>query len=295
MSILTLLGIAGATLIIVAFVARYGLYRIPPMQYGIVNTFGRRGRVVGEGLTLLIPFAQKVDIFSTELQLVDIPVKAKSNDMSGIIINGLVQYALDPKLISIYEETSRNIAKALIAAVENEIGAVAGTKKLEDFVKEREAMVLLINCLLRLKDLPHENPKTVDEQSDGKATPVPQRLAFYRKHANRIKQFLAEESQKTEERSKIETAYGIDIRVFDVKDISFTPETEKILEKTRQAKALSKAAEILRTSNKQFQELGLNAQQSEDAAEIALGLTTDNRKFSLQGSLINLALGRGGS
>lgn len=286
--------LAGATLIIVAVILRYGLYRIPPMQFGIVNTFGRRSRIVGEGLTFLIPFVQKVDIFSIELQRADIPAKAKSNDLSGIVIRGSVQYALDPQLISTYQETSRNISNALIDAVENEIGNIAGTKKLEDFVKEREAIVLLINCLLRLRDLPHENPKAVDENSNGKEIPVDRRLSFYKKHANQIKQFLVEESKKPEERSKIEMSYGIDIRAFDVVDIDFAPETEKILEKARQAKELAKADDIKFARIKRYkEELGATTQEAIDVSEVSLGQATDNRKVSVQGQPISVKFGGG--
>lgn len=282
-TLISVLVFTGITLIVIAVITRCVLYQVPPMHYGRISTFGRRGRRVGEGLTFLIPFVQKVSCFSSELQRIEFTVRVKSSDLSGILVKMAAQFRLDPELIFIYEEVFKNVSKALTDASESEIGNVAGTKKIEEFVLEREAIVLLINCLLRLKYLPHENPDKINPQLDSAPISIDRRLAFYKEYSAKIKQCLAEEIQKLNERSRIEENYGIDILTVDLLDIEFTPKTEAALESKKQNEATLDGSNPRLALLTKLMAMGLTGQQAIDVMEVAFGNVQDRRIISLHG------------
>lgn len=286
---LTLL-IVAVLIIAAGYLLPRTFYKIPPMHYGVVDLLGNRVRNVGEGLAMLIPFLEEVQIFSIEAERSEVEVGVKSRDNMGISIEGSVEYQLDPNLLDAYQETEKERAGALVAAVQNEVGNVAGTRDGEDFVRNREAIWLLINCRLRLKEMPHENPQLIGV---GKVPKLEQRLAFYKTYAKEIKRLLDEEVHKPSERSVIEEQYGVDVRIFDLTSVDFDEETSKALEKEKQDQAKARAAKQKIELFEKFKTLGLKPDEALDAAERSLGQVTETKvnRIQVNRSLVDVKLG----
>ncbi len=286
--------VLGATLLIVACVLRFGLRRIPPMHYAMINIFGKRWRIAQEGLVFLIPGVESMDLFPVDLQREDVVVSVKSKDLLGVQMRGSVEYALDPGLLTKYQETAKERSVALVNSIKTELGIIAGTKKGCDFILEREPIVLLINCILRLKDLPHDKPSIVTgKKTDEKPIPPIGRLSFYKKNREAIKQLLDEEGQKPDERSAIEEMYGIDIKLFDL-DLDYSKETSAAFEKEKQDEAKARAAKKKLELIAQFIEKGgASFQEAVNAAEQSLGQNSERKIVSIEGKPISINLGGG--
>ncbi|MDP3999095.1 MAG: SPFH domain-containing protein [bacterium] len=239
-------------LLIIAVVLGYGLRKIPPMYYGRVSAFGKRGRVVKEGLRFLIPFVEEVEFYSKEMQRIPLEVTATSKDKLEIILQVTVTFVPDWNLITAYEESTKERNGELIDGIRAVVGEIAGVKKAEDFIQRREAIGHLINCLLRLKDLPHEGVS------------INQRLQFYEILASEISQLLKKETSVPDERSEIEDKLGIDILDAHLKQIDFSPATKAALEKDRQTQAAMKATERMLGTAERIQKT-LNLEGSEAA------------------------------
>ncbi len=284
--------VLGATLIIVACVLRFGLQRVPPMHYAMINVFGKRWRVAREGLIFLIPGMESMDLFPISLQREDVVVLVKSRDLLGVQMRGSVEYALDPGLLVKYQETAKERAAALVNSIKTELGIIAGTKNGRDFVLQRESIVFLINCILRLRDLPHDKPLIVTGKKIDKEPVSPaKRLDFYKKNREQIKRLLDEETKKPDERSAIEEMYGIDIRLFDL-DLDYSRETSAAFEKEKQDEAKARAAKNKLELIAQFIEKGATFQEAVNAAEQSLGQAS-RVIHSIEGKPISISLGGG--
>lgn len=248
-------------LLIIAVVLGYGLRKIPPMHYGRVNAFGKRGRVVEEGLRFLMPFVEEVELHSKELERIPLEVTVTSKDQLEIVLKLSVEFVLDLNLITAYEERSKERANGLAERIKTVVGEIAGVEKADDFIRRREAIVHLINCLLRLKDLPHKN------------IPIGQRLNFYETFAQDIDGYLEEETAKPDERSSIEEDYGIDILIANLTQVDFGAATKAALEKNKQLQATMKGTKhLLGTATHAQTALKLEGESAVNFALVSAGL-----------------------
>lgn len=262
----------GAVLIAVAVLCRAAVI-VPTVHYGVVLRFKKRtGRVLDEGLHFVLPFIDSVELFAYEVVTASIEESFFSKDNLQVIIKGAVQWRPDQKLYDVFIERSEStISEGLTAAIKSELGIIAGTKPAAAFIKSREAISDLINCILRMNE-----PFHVIHQ-----LPPPKRLKFYEENGINIRAHLREEHRLTDDRSQVEAAYGIDVMEFALADVDFTPETKKQLELKKQTEAKLKADELeSKTKEKlivKYKALGLDPQAANNAAEV----TMDQAKRSI--------------
>lgn len=259
---LTVLGL----LLIIGTLIVNAIVIVPTVHFGQVLRFKRRtGRILKEGLHFVVPFIDSVELFKSELVTTDVGESFFSKDNLEIMIKGSVQWRPDEALLdSTFVEMSENtITKGLVDTIKSELGIIAGTKKGEAFIKDREAISLLINSVLRLSAPPHiaENLSPAE------------RLQYYIDNTPVIRKRLADEPKNVNDRSDLENLYGIDIIRFSLADVDFSQTTKAALEKKKQAEAEMKAAQERFQKKKeiieQLKSLGIDADAALDSAEVA--------------------------
>src|SRR3989344_4542240 len=242
--------LVGMVLIAYALVRR-SVVIIPTVHCGIVSRFKKRtGRVLGEGLRFVWPFVDSVDLFKLEVVTSDVAESFFSSDQLEVIIKGKVQWRPDKRLVSskFVEMSEDTITKGLIGAIKAELGIIAGQKEAEAFIGSREAVGLLINCVLRMEEPFHIIHAALPST----------RLDFYVQNGNNVRDHLRDEHKLVNNRSDIEAGYGIDILKFELEDVDFSPATKKVM--------------------------GLDPQAAVNAAELALEESRTTRQiFSVEG------------
>ncbi|GEM_PF-6486929 len=266
----------GLSLILAMAFLQHGLIRIPQKQHAIFNLQGKRWRVSSEGLDAKIPFLESCERYSSELDRIPISLTAKTKEALGIVMKGALEFVPDRKMLFRYDDTERNLKEAVTDSIKSILGALAGTKQALDFIGYREAIVLIINCMLRLKKMPHtyaRDPRfiTVVDGDPADVVPLEKRLDFYRINADQVREILDKESYNPEERSPIEEAYGIDVKVFDLTDMDYTEKTSASFEEEQQAIAKAKATEQELALVTKFKRKGASAQEAINAAQVSLG------------------------
>ncbi len=159
--IIVLLGIVVIAVVLVISAA----VSVPTAHYGVITRFGERVRdSLSEGLSFIIPFIEKVLIYSIELKTDPLDkISVFSSDRLDIELKGSVQWRPDTDNLKKFVEIPENtILVGLKDAIKSEIGKIAGEKKGDFFIKERKALEMLINCIFRLQRPPHYflNPKS---------------------------------------------------------------------------------------------------------------------------------------
>lgn len=281
--------VAGLFLMVTMFISRHVAISIPAKQYAIFSLFGKRWRARSEGLTWWLPLAEKCVLYSKELDRLEVETVAKSKDLLGIKLKGSVEFVVDPdrEMLLRYDETRKNQKGAITDSIKDELGILAGTKNAADFVKKRRAITLIINCRLRLKEMPHENPAAFG--STLKEIPLSKKLDFYDKYADKIQALLDDEAKKPEERSRIEESYGIDILVFNLTDPDYTEKTNAAFEEAKQAQAKEKAAKAELNLAKEFEAC---SQKGINAAQVSVG-KAKREVHSIEGKPVEINIGGG--
>jgi hypothetical protein len=279
--------IAGILLMAALFFGRYFTLSVPAKNYAIFSLFGKRWRARSEGLTWWLSGLEKYELHSKELDRLEVETVAKSKDLLGIKLRGSVEFVVDPdrEMLLKYDETKRNQKGAITDSIKDELGILAGTKNAADFVKKRRAITLIINCRLRLKEMPHENPSVFG--SGTKEISLPKMLDFYDKYADKVQAVLNDEDKKREERSRIEESYGIDILVFNLTDPDYTDKTNAAFEEAKQAEAKKKAAKAeldLAVSFEACSQKGINA------AQVSVG-KAKREVHSIEGKPVEINIG----
>src|SRR3989344_2963751 len=135
----------GIILLISLIAAKHILYPIPSKHYAIFNLFGKRWRRGKEGLNFKIPFFEKEQLYSSELDRLDITsIAVMSKDKLEIKITGSLEFVPDYELLLQYDLTKAKQVKAVEDSIKDEIGVLAGTKDAEAFILEREAITTII-------------------------------------------------------------------------------------------------------------------------------------------------------
>jgi hypothetical protein len=194
------------------------------------------------------------------------------------------------RFIEVDDET---IKTGLADAVESRLGEIAGRTLSDDFYRNREALVLVINCMLRLPNKKEFQPslenrkKTVHLPASSASLSDENGLieidvydlnALFKAEGEDLKEMLSS-AVAEEERSEIEKLYGIQIKAFFLDDVNFTEETRKALETKRQKSLqMQGATEVLDWKRKQakaFTEteeggLGLDPKDAIDTVDITV-------------------------
>ncbi|KKU92086.1 MAG: hypothetical protein UY24_C0043G0011 [Parcubacteria group bacterium GW2011_GWA1_48_11b] len=272
--------LVGMVLIAYALVRR-SIVIVSTVHCGIVSRFKKRtGRVLDEGLRFVWPFVDSVDLFKLEVVTSDVAESFFSSDQLEVIIKGKVQWRPDKRLVSskFVEMSEDTITKGLIGAIKAELGIIAGQKEAEAFIGSREAVGLLINCVLRMEEPFHIIHAALPST----------RLDFYVQNGNNVRDHLRDEHKLVNNRSDIEAGYGIDILKFELEDVDFSPATKKVMESKKQVVEKLKANQLALDKKMQmiedFKAKGLDPQAAVNAAELALEESRTTRQiFSVEG------------
>ncbi len=273
----------GILFILAALIARSIVF-VPTFNVGAVRRFGALTKrvLLPGGPYFLIPFAEDVLLTSVEneeitlaLQRKPVSIKLISKDRLQIVVEGSIQYRVDPALLDRFLLVGKNAWEGMIDAIKSELGQIAGCKVADVFIERRQALQDLINCVLRLSTPPHQNPSVLGKEFDDKIVIPEHRLEFYEKHMTKIKNLLKAESRNSEDRSTIEKRYGIDVVTFELAKVDFSEETLKAMESERQAKDRMKASRILAARKlslyRRLRKEGLGPQEAINEAAVTVG------------------------
>lgn len=283
---------AGVVLFFALLIARYAFFTVLPKNFVVFNLFGWRWRKAKEGLTFIVPFIEKAQPYSAELDRLEIKVKAMSKDKLEIDISGSLKFWPDYKLLEKYDETRVKQVKALEDSIKGEIGVLAGTKEAEAFISEREAIETIINCRLRLAVMPHRQNKYPEVKAAGGSIKPENRIKFYKKYLKKVQDTLRRETCDPR-RSHIEETYGIDVDVFNITAIDYSEATKKALEAKKQAEFKREASEETLKLVDKYIAKGASAQEAINAAQTDLD-KAEKEIHSIEG-LKGLNISIGGS
>lgn len=282
--VLAIIGIG--FLVVIAATILSSFVVVPSFHFGVVERFGRRtGRIVTEGLNIKLPFFERVELIS--LQLAEIPVEIDFTtappDRLQLTMKGSLQYRPDPSVSdksyerrNIFITMSEEIIKKGISdAIKDLLGMIGGITPADMFIQRREAINLLINCLLRLAVPPHRQA----------GMEVNHWLDFYADAHNRqfVVEALEHEREVTEDRSGIEERYGLDVVVFALAEVDFSNEVKKSFERQRQAQARREAFQHKIAMAQQARDLGATAQEALNAADVSLDPDVKKQVVSVEG------------
>lgn len=287
-----------AVLILVAllYVALDAFVVVPGAHYGVHLRFGKRtGRIYKEGLGLKIPFIDQVELFSTELDKIEVNVTFTSKDKLQLILNGSLQYRPDPRLSdgegrnTFFAMSEQIVKDGIEDAIQALLGGLGGVYEGEKFIESRQALGSLINAILRLDIPPHLRHDTRTCGVQGCNLPekidAPQLIEYYNDHWREVKRNIDEESQHPDSYSVFENRYGIDIETFALAVVDFSEETKRAFEKEKQAEAskrafqhkLGMAGEVRRALP------DATAQQVLNAADVSLDPNIKKQVISVEG------------
>jgi len=244
MTIITGLIIGGIIIVLIL----NSMVIIPTFKIGLVRTFGKlSGRKLEPGLRFILPFVQDVlletaggEPISTELRKMPLEVTVISKDNQKIVVGGTLFFKVDPSLVLVFAKLGKDLLKGVVNAIESELGVIAGAQTGDDFIKERQAIQDLVNCVLRMKKPPHQRPE--EFQATPEDVKPERRLKFYKHYAKPIKNQIKNEKKK-KDISTVEKRFGIDVETFELTKVSFSEEIMKAREQQEKAKLEMKAAE----------------------------------------------------
>lgn len=184
---------------------------VPTAHYGIITRLGKRiGKPLPEGLNFVVPFIDKVLIYSIELKTDPLDeISVFSNDRLDIELKGSVQWRPDKKELKGFVEIPENtILVGLKDAIKSEIGKIAGEKKGDFFIRERKALETHINCIFRLQRPPHYflNPK---ESTKGKEQEFGKSFTDWINDKREEVKGISDDEEKKQKQEKIEKIENI--------------------------------------------------------------------------------------
>ncbi len=249
-------------LTLIAIIVIASVVVVPKDHYTEVLTWGKRvpddgnpPPLLEEGWHFIVPFFQNVDeLVKNELVDANLEVEVLSKDRLGIRVKGSAQYRFDLALIRKFKQVPAvSICGGLRDSIKESLGIIAGAHGGGAFIEKREAILLLVECTLRLSRAPHLDPEGVLNGGLPAEPPVVgldhneikprKRLAFYEKNTARIRLLLAREKENVADRSRIETTYGVDVEEFSLASIAFSKTTQEALGAKQRADGEMKAVE----------------------------------------------------
>lgn len=250
---LFLLPLVGAAILGVAAAA--SVKRVDPVHRGVLVRLDKRheDRVYGEGWhgfwDGVMPFIDRIAVEPVTLQPMTITTKVLSKDNLQLTVGGSVQFRVDDVYRHMEMDLDlKTIEVGMRDAIESELGIIAGKVNGDQFKAARREVQLLINSVLRFSVASHyrasaADPTVFDPANGDQEVEPHKRVGFYRKNGKAIRTALERETEEADDRSEIEKRYGIDVVVFELAEVDFTPETVAALEKKRQAELGADAAQ----------------------------------------------------
>ena len=243
-------------LFLIIFLAK-GLVIIQPVQFGVVTRFGMRlkGYLSEGGPYPIIPWIDSVEYidYKIDTDSVDVIVTTggkktatdKKLGKATITIKGNLRKRPSPDVpnskgtVLFLEVNFETITEGLKGSIASALGEVAGVSSVDDFIENRAALDLLINCTLRLSEPPHLKLEWQPED----------RLRKYAEHADNIEELVANEKGAT---SAVEKEYGIEVVAWDLIDVAFSDNVKQAIEKQRIAEGTADAAEELNSRRREL-------------------------------------------
>lgn len=289
-----------ALLVLIGFLLSDSFVEIPAYHFGVVERFGRRtGRIMDEGLHMKLPYIDYVELISTELVEIDVPVNFTTKDKLQLTCNGSLQYRPDYLVIKeikgvkrcVFVEMSEEIIESGISdTIKAKLGALGGVKEGKDFIELRHAIADMLNCFFRLEKPPHKDHKAGCTVKDcdlpnGNEIDAGRLLDYYKYHWLDVKKALDEERESVQTRSEVEKRYGIDIEYYALASIDFSTGTMEAFEKQKQAEARASAFDKKIEMAKKAQSLGASAQVALNSADVSLDPSIKKEVVSVEGDV----------
>lgn len=271
----------GTFMVIGVMVLHYGIVVVPTVHYGVVTRFKKRtGRVLDEGWHFVIPFVDAIELFSYEVVTTSIKASFLTKNNLEVVVSGSAKWRPDRALLSsrFIEMSEKTITQGFEDTIGSELGIIGGTKNADAFIRQREAISFLINCVLRLSEPPHIEAGLAPED----------RLEYYVANGRAIREKLAHESlpENERDRSHVENIHGIDVVEFALANVDFNEATKKSLELKKQTQERLKAEQLEFTKTlrmmKKLKDEGIQPQEALSGAQTSLGEAKRN-VFSIEG------------
>ncbi|MFA5999590.1 MAG: SPFH domain-containing protein [Candidatus Paceibacterota bacterium] len=289
----------------VVYVALDALVIVPEPSFGVHLRFNKRtGRIIEEGLESKIPLIDKVELFSTELDKIEVNVNFTTIDKLQLTLVGSLQYRPDPRISddpadlnrlaenrrgkNTFFAMSQEIIKSGIEdALRSLLGGLGGVYEGSKFIGNRQALGSLINSILRLSKPPHLNHNAGTCGIPGCAMPekidAQDLVSFYNTHWKGVQDDIEQGKKNDTECSPIEIRYGIDIETFALANVDFSDATKEAFEKEKQAEARQKAFRFKMEMAQEAKKLGASAQEALNAADVSLDPKVSKQIVSVEG------------
>lgn len=291
--LLGILGLSVSLLLLlgVVYLLFEALYTIRKFRYGVVERFGKRIKIVYEGLHVKIPFVDKVEIIKMKLYTIDIDASFTTKDNQRLEATGSLQIIPDPEIVELDEDGSpmpgrnifdtvdeKTIKKGIDDAVSSLLGGLGGAHDGQNFINDRAAIYNILNDYLC-------TDKLASEEAGGPTEPGPI-LDWYKTHYSEVEERFRRKVKSS--KSKFEIRYGIRIVTFELDNIDFDEKTKKTMEEVKQADYLDRklakqeaaARRILEQSAGKDPRL---VQLAWDAVHMAMEPRTTKSEVSVQG------------
>lgn len=290
----------------ILYVASDALVIVPGPSYGVHLRYGKRtGKIFEEGFGFKIPIIDTVELFSTELNKIEVTSNFTTKDKLQLTLTGSLQYSPDSRISddpmdlnrhprdrqgknTFFKVSDEIIRSGIEDALEGLLGGLGGVYKGEKFISNRQALGDMINAILRLDLPPHlrHNPTkcgvvgcTMPERIDASKL-----VDFYNKHWKKIQEDVKTEKLRQAECSLYELRYGIDIETFALANVDFSDATKEAFEKEKQAEAKQRAFKSKMAMAKEAKdELGATAQEALNAADVSLDPNIRKQVVSVEG------------
>jgi len=281
--------VAGIIILLLFYIFRNSLKQylsrmiVPTNYFGIREILGRRMPlgVLYEGFHFVLPLVEQIEIFSLEPVRLEAKVEGiTGGDSLEIMVECSIEYRPDPNVnvkgIPTFSNYERSVVeKGIIDEIKEKINVVCGarTSTAEELVLRREEFILYINSWLRLSEPPHLNK------------PPEEILDYYRDHRKEINNSLMKEEENINDRSKLEERYGIDVIKINIKKISFSEKTMKLMELRKQTEEEEQAnKKLLDMIQESAQKLGITPEKAIDMI-----LTTTNPGKNVKTRIFNIS------
>ena len=291
-------------ILIALYVVSDALVIIPGPSYGVHLRFGKRtGKIYEEGLGLKIPIIDTVELFSTELDKIEVSANFTAKDKLDLTLSGSLQYRPDSHISDDTQDLHRPpgdrkgkntffamsneiIKSGIEDAVEALLGGLGGVYDGQEFIGNRQALGSIINSVLRLEKPRHLNHDSATCGVHGCTKPqkidAKDLVDFYNSHWTHVKDAI--DRRPETEYSPIEVRYGIDIEIFALASVDFSEATKEAFEKKKQAEVRKEAFAFKMEMAKNAKDLlGATAQEALNAADVSLDPEVKKQVVSVEG------------
>ena len=127
-------------LILAASVYATGIARVPAGSRGVLLTWGKvEDRILDEGLTFIIPFAQSVEIMSVQVQKAESTESAATKDLQDVSATVAVNFKVYPDRVNkVYQEIGREYVSQVIKPnIEESLKAATAQYTAEELITKR--------------------------------------------------------------------------------------------------------------------------------------------------------------